>query len=68
MVPSRLHGRYLGKSDAGVIKNGAASDLILLNANPLEDIGNTREIAGVMIGSRWMDRDYLDAELKKLQQ
>lgn len=63
---TRNVAQYLGKEDAGVIKPGALSDLILLEANPLEHIGNTREIAGVMIGSRWMDRAYLDAELKKL--
>lgn len=67
LTGTRNVAQYLGKSDAGVIRTGAVSDLILLNANPLEDIRNTREIAGVMIGTQWMDRNYLDAELKKLE-
>ncbi|MEX2233565.1 MAG: amidohydrolase family protein [Cyclobacteriaceae bacterium] len=59
--------KYLNKSDAGLVKAGAVSDLILLNANPLTDINNTREISGVMIGDKWMDKTYIDAELKKLE-
>jgi imidazolonepropionase-like amidohydrolase len=57
---------YLGHDDAGVIREGAVSDLILLDANPLDDIRNTRKIAGVMIGNQWMDKSYIDTELKKL--
>jgi imidazolonepropionase-like amidohydrolase len=57
---------YLGHADAGVIREGAVSDLILLDANPLDDIRNTRKIAGVMIGNQWMDKSYIDTELKKL--
>jgi imidazolonepropionase-like amidohydrolase len=58
---------YLNKKDAGVVKQGAVADLILLNANPLTDIKQTRNIAGVMIGDRWLSREYLDAELAKLR-
>jgi imidazolonepropionase-like amidohydrolase len=58
--------KYLRQNDAGVIKEGAVSDLILLDANPLADIKNTRQIAGVMLGDKWMDKKYIDAQLKKL--
>ncbi|MEX1238530.1 MAG: amidohydrolase family protein [Cyclobacteriaceae bacterium] len=58
--------RYLNKKDAGMVKAGMVSDLILLHANPLASINNTRQIAGVMIGDKWMDKEYIDAELKKL--
>lgn len=58
---------YLGQKDAGVIRTGAVSDLILLEANPLEDVRNTNRIAGVMIGTQWMDKSDLATALKKLE-
>lgn len=53
--------------DMGVVKEGYVSDLVLLNGNPLNDISQSKNIAGVMIGSRYMPRGYLDSELKKLE-
>ena len=58
--------KYLNQKDAGVIRQGAVSDLILLNANPLTDIKQTRNMAGVMIGTKWLDKNYIDSELKRL--
>ena len=58
---------YLKKTDSGTIKPDNVSDLILLNGNPLTDIKQTRNIAGVMIGNRWMDRAFIDGELAKLK-
>lgn len=58
--------RYLGLKDAGAVRQGFVSDLILLNANPLTDIKQTRNIAGVMIGDKWMDKQFIDGELKRL--
>jgi imidazolonepropionase-like amidohydrolase len=40
----------------GQIKPGMTADLILLNANPLDDISNTRNIAAVMTGGTWIRR------------
>jgi imidazolonepropionase-like amidohydrolase len=48
--------------DAGVIGRGKRADLILLEANPLEDISNTEKRTGVMARGRWMP----EAELKKM--
>ena len=39
------------------------ADLVLLAGNPLNDIGNTRAIQGVMRAGQWFDRERLDAEL-----
>ncbi|MGV3601528.1 MAG: amidohydrolase family protein [Dyadobacter fermentans] len=58
---------YLNKKDSGSIKAGNVSDLVLLAANPLENIGNTKTIEGVMIGTRWLPKSFLDSELKKLE-
>ena len=66
LTGTRNVAQYLQQVDAGVIRKGAVSDLVLLDANPLEDIKSTRKISGVMIGDQWMDRSYIDAELKKL--
>ncbi|MEJ0033705.1 MAG: amidohydrolase family protein [Bacteroidota bacterium] len=59
---------YLNKSaSAGMIKTGYASDLVLLNGNPLKDITQTQAIAGVMIGKKWLSKSYIDSELKRLE-
>ena len=58
---------YLGKTDSGVIKAGNVSDLVLLNGNPLTDISQTRTIEGVMMGTNWLSKNYLQSELKKLE-
>ena len=45
----------------GVIKSGARADLVMLDANPLQQIGATARISGVMLRGRWLDRAALDA-------
>ena len=39
----------------GTIEPGKRVDLVLLSANPLEDIRNTTRIEGVLIGGRWLE-------------
>lgn len=58
---------YKKDGSTGVVKKGAVSDLILLSANPLEDINNTTKIEGVMLGKNWLPKSYLEQSLKKLQ-
>jgi hypothetical protein len=56
---------FMGKKgEFGVIERGARADLILLEANPLNDIENTKRIAGVMVHGHWLSRDALDHGLK----
>ena len=60
--------RFLGRErDLGTVSPGKFADLVLLNANPLEDIGNTRKIAAVVYGGKYYDRNALDAMLTKVQ-
>jgi imidazolonepropionase-like amidohydrolase len=40
----------------GTIEKGKRADLLLLEANPLEDIRNTVRIEAVSVGGRWLDR------------
>lgn len=51
----------LNKSkDLGTIEVGKLADLILLDANPLEDIHNTQRIRAVIVGGKVMNRLALD--------
>jgi imidazolonepropionase-like amidohydrolase len=57
--------KYLNKKNEGTIANGNASDFVMLNANPLTDINNTKKVEGVMIGTKWLSQEFITAELKK---
>ncbi|HEV2731222.1 MAG TPA: amidohydrolase family protein [Terriglobales bacterium] len=50
----------------GVVESGHAADLVLLEANPLEDIRNTRKIAAVMMGGKYYSRQELDRILAQI--
>ncbi len=41
---------------------------MLLAANPLDDIANTRTIEGVAIDGRWLDRGELDELLESVSE
>jgi len=58
---------YNLSASSGTVAQGKISDLVLLNANPLQDISATSNIAGVMVGTSWLAKDYIDAELKRLE-
>jgi hypothetical protein len=45
---------------------GKRADLLLLRANPLENIDNTRDIAGVMVRGRWHPEEALQSMLDEL--
>lgn len=48
----------------GTVQPGRHADLVLLEANPLEDIANTRSIRAVMLGGRVYERAELDSMLE----
>jgi hypothetical protein len=52
-----------GLREWGTIEVGKRADLVLLDANPLEDIRNTTRIDAVAIGGRWLARSELDKML-----
>jgi imidazolonepropionase-like amidohydrolase len=60
---------YLGLSGrAGSIEPGNTADLVLLRANPLEDISNTETIDAVVLSGRLFERAELDEMLEKARQ
>lgn len=60
---------FLVKLDRfGVVETGHAADLVLLDANPLEDIRNTRRIAGIVRAGEYFSRRDLDHLLAQIAQ
>jgi imidazolonepropionase-like amidohydrolase len=59
--------KFLGmESSYGSVEAGKISDLVLLSANPLDDIRNTRKIVAVIANGRLFDRAALDRILKEV--
>ena len=55
---------FMGATDSlGTVAKGKRADLVLLDANPLEDIHNTSKIHAVVLNGRLYDRAALDALL-----
>ena len=58
--------RFLGLTDSlGTIAVGRVADLVLLEGNPLDDIGNTRRIVAVVAAGRLYRRDALQSLLER---
>lgn len=47
----------------GTIEKGRLADMVLLDANPLDDISNTQKIVAVIVNGRYLSRDDLDKML-----
>jgi hypothetical protein len=51
----------------GVIEPGHFADMVLLEANPLDDIHNTRRISAVVLRGKYYSRKDLDTMLSEVQ-
>ena len=61
-------GDFLGKpSRNGTITSGQAADLLLLDANPIDDIRNIDKIRAVILRGKFLDRAALDGLLSSVE-
>jgi imidazolonepropionase-like amidohydrolase len=60
--------RFFGMEDQlGTVEKGKLADLVMLSANPLEDITNTQKIAGVIVNGRYFYHAELDKMLSRVE-
>jgi imidazolonepropionase-like amidohydrolase len=64
VTPAALLGEE-GKS--GIVAPGARADLVLLDANPLEDITALRKVNAVMAAGRWLDAPAIHTLLARAE-
>jgi imidazolonepropionase-like amidohydrolase len=65
---TRNAARFMDRqNELGTIEQGKLADLVLLDANPLDDIANTRKIAAVVYGGRLFPKSSLDQMLAKME-
>lgn len=61
---TRNPAKYSGMLDLhGTVEQGKTADLVLLDANPLEDIANTQRITAVILNGRYLPRETLQQML-----
>ena len=64
---TRAVAEHLGTpTEFGTIQPGRRADLILLDANPLQDIGNAARRSGVMARGLWMPESEIQARLARV--
>ncbi len=64
---TRNVGEYFAnEDDFGTVAVGKRADLVLLSADPLQDIGNVDTIEGVMVAGRWLPRAEIDRRLQEI--
>ena len=57
------NARILGLDKIGTVAAGKEADFVVLDANPLDDILNTRRISSVYLRGKAVDRKALRAKL-----
>ena len=62
----RAANRSRGSRRMGPSHLGRRADLVLLSANPLENINNTKKIEGVMVRGQWLTDDAIQKRLDQL--
>ncbi|NIL94797.1 MAG: amidohydrolase family protein [Woeseiaceae bacterium] len=54
-------------SNGGYVAAGKDADLVLLDANPLDDISHSRRVYGVMVRGQWFDYQELHERLSRFE-
>ena len=55
------------ENEFGVVSTGRRADLLLLQANPLEDVKNVSKQVGVMVNGHWLTEEELQQQLTALR-
>ncbi|HLG54086.1 MAG TPA: amidohydrolase family protein [Vicinamibacterales bacterium] len=63
VAATRTSAEILGLDDLGAVAVGKSADFVVLDANPLDDITNTRKISNVYLRGRRVDREKLRGRL-----
>ncbi|CAN5364181.1 amidohydrolase family protein [soil metagenome] len=64
---TRMPAIYFEKEDEfGTVQQGRRADLILLEANPLENISHVQNRAGVMVRGNWMTEEEIQERLDEI--
>jgi imidazolonepropionase-like amidohydrolase len=61
VAATRTSASILGQNDLGAVAPGKSADFVVLDANPLDDITNTRRISRVYLRGHLVDREKLRA-------
>jgi imidazolonepropionase-like amidohydrolase len=61
VAATRMSAAILGQNDLGAVAPGKSADFVVLDANPLDDITNTRRISRVYLRGHLVDREKLRA-------
>lgn len=58
---------YKGRDQFGTIAAGQRADLILVDANPLQDLANIQKRSGVVVRGRWLPESEIQKRLKDIE-
>lgn len=56
VAATRHSAALLGLADTGTLEVGKRADFLVLNANPLDDITNSRQLVSVYVNGQEVDR------------
>ncbi|MBA3694958.1 MAG: amidohydrolase family protein, partial [Acidobacteria bacterium] len=61
--------KFLGlEKSLGTVEKGKVADLVLLDANPLDNIANTKKISAVVVSGRYLSKEKLQEMLRNAEQ